>query len=1260
MRKNKKRSITNVHNEDHRDDDLPNIPEHKLFELLQEHNNDVDAVRQEIQCRAIGRSIFSVSSPSSSSFCGEQQRRKRQRLNIHTTTAAATMTASTTAVGNHSKVHQLATPIATMTDEEEGEEGEEESGDGRIGTSSSSSTSGSSRALMTGNGSISSSNSSTNNRNQTPSMRQDSASDSVDDDLITALRASHDHPFLNSVHFLKDQITENINDGDLPLWDVFRQCREWRSHGGFSRDLAILASLIREHQTEMKGPSSSSSSQGLSGDIIMQCDQMATQLRRTEKEAKQYVDTLLASQSNGSLTIHDAQRVHLNRLVAQRDQLRVNCATMLGQICEHIDTLAKNQKSLNVRLQSIKALMQSMNEDTREEQQRELAPEQVNHAAMVGADVYTQFIADAERHLAPFVQSTNQAFHAFQRALEDEARAMDSYLTKHRTDLDVLKEGIAQRGRQLAEQLDSRHPDEQTKHYGDLRSHYSSLHRDLVQNLEARRKLDGENWQQNTDEIESKLREARRNLLKLKYQREELEIDGANTHVIAGINRQIEEAQVIVGQFQDQLQQAERSLCKLTANAQGYPELQLLNQRGQSSADSRIPNRIIDARLEMKRRAFTDYVLLQRVSSRVYIVKYGTELHVLKQFSFSDEQSNRQFIKEVNALHKLNHPSIAKIQGFFIEGDHVYVQMEYQGENNMKDWLSERQRSDFDLRFVFHQLAHALSHMHEKGIVHCDLKFENIVMRNSAIGPNSAAPRPIIIDFDVSKDVLGSLTTSTTTVLASNNVSIIAPELVELMGSNVLPKDFNFASIDWWSFGILLYRATLRQEPTLLPEHEGIHAPRCDNLYLRDLLERLLKREPSERITPNEIISHTYFSSSVESELRQMGQLVSTDVKFDAFNRFLFHFKSNQRQAHPHKLRIRVSREQIVKNMLHVFSRLEEVEGGIGLLQTFRIEFINEQGVDMGGLTADMYNCFFREVVKSEHGLFEAGSGSSSAGMPQYHLPLSAPPRTSSSDCRKQIRHLTHLEAIGKAIAKSIYDQYCIPEVFPTSFWKFLCASGAEFNFRDLEIFDPQLALSLTKIISCDGVDSWQLDFEDVGEQNRAVTDENKVEYVRRKTYHVLLGCRLDALNAIKRGFHSIRELNAQLRVFSYRELMHLVHGQTGFLDVESIIEMLVFEGFHSQSRTPHMLVELLREFNQMDVKRFVEFITGSSGINDEERTSDRKIVVRCVNVDNRNTLPVAHTCAWIMDIPDYGDKQFMRAKLLQAFDNIGSGFHIA
>src|SRR3989338_6481247 len=101
-------------------------------------------------------------------------------------------------------------------------------------------------------------------------------------------------------------------------------------------------------------------------------------------------------------------------------------------------------------------------------------------------------------------------------------------------------------------------------------------------------------------------------------------------------------------------------------------------------------------------------------------------------------------------------------------------------------------------------------------------------------------------------------------------------------------------------------------------------------------------------------------------------------------------------------------RDNIVSHTLQAFTSMEVSD----LLLRLQIQFHGEIGLDLGGITANLYTEFFRQSIQTEHELFECGTSSKNGG----YLP------------KPSVQDIT-CEAIGKILIKTIYDQRVIPEV---------------------------------------------------------------------------------------------------------------------------------------------------------------------------------------------------------------------------------------
>jgi eukaryotic-like serine/threonine-protein kinase len=94
----------------------------------------------------------------------------------------------------------------------------------------------------------------------------------------------------------------------------------------------------------------------------------------------------------------------------------------------------------------------------------------------------------------------------------------------------------------------------------------------------------------------------------------------------------------------------------------------------------------------------------------------------------ANEDAQRRFIQEARAMAKLTHPYIVSVYDCGKAGDLYYLVMEYVTGTSLRDRIARKAVSDRDVLDFAPQIGEALQHAHESGIVHRDVKPENILV----------------------------------------------------------------------------------------------------------------------------------------------------------------------------------------------------------------------------------------------------------------------------------------------------------------------------------------------------------------------------------------------------------------------------------------------------------------------------------------------------------------------------------------------------
>ncbi len=120
-------------------------------------------------------------------------------------------------------------------------------------------------------------------------------------------------------------------------------------------------------------------------------------------------------------------------------------------------------------------------------------------------------------------------------------------------------------------------------------------------------------------------------------------------------------------------------------------------------------------------------------------------LKILPRDAAKDPAFAERFQREAKALARLNHPNIVAIYDFGQSGDYFYFLMEYVDGANLRQLERSRRLSPEEAFAIVPRICEALQYAHDAGIVHRDVKPENILIAKSG--------RVKIADFGIAKIV---------------------------------------------------------------------------------------------------------------------------------------------------------------------------------------------------------------------------------------------------------------------------------------------------------------------------------------------------------------------------------------------------------------------------------------------------------------------------------------------------------------------------
>ncbi|KAM9182558.1 protein kinase C delta type isoform 1-T2 [Mergus octosetaceus] len=198
-------------------------------------------------------------------------------------------------------------------------------------------------------------------------------------------------------------------------------------------------------------------------------------------------------------------------------------------------------------------------------------------------------------------------------------------------------------------------------------------------------------------------------------------------------------------------------------------------------------------------------------------------------------------------------PFLTHLYCTFQTKDHLFFVMEFLNGGDLMFHIQDKGRFDlYRATFYGAEIVCGLQFLHSKGIIYRDLKLDNVMLDKEG--------HIKIADFGMCKEnVVGENKAST----FCGTPDYIAPEILQGLR-------YTF-SVDWWSFGVLLYEMLIGQSPFHGDDEDELfesirvdtpHYPRWITKESKDILEKLFERDPTRRlgITGN-IRDHPFFKT---------------------------------------------------------------------------------------------------------------------------------------------------------------------------------------------------------------------------------------------------------------------------------------------------------------------------------------------------------------------------------------------------------------
>eukprot|EP01012_Entosiphon_sulcatum_P026694 TRINITY_DN32179_c0_g1_i1.p1 TRINITY_DN32179_c0_g1~~TRINITY_DN32179_c0_g1_i1.p1 ORF type:complete len:372 (-),score=60.50 TRINITY_DN32179_c0_g1_i1:81-1196(-) len=293
---------------------------------------------------------------------------------------------------------------------------------------------------------------------------------------------------------------------------------------------------------------------------------------------------------------------------------------------------------------------------------------------------------------------------------------------------------------------------------------------------------------------------------------------------------------------------------KKEKKTKGAPESDDEDDSQSSSPERRMSKEDFDVISLLGKGAFGKVILVRKKDTgQQYAMKVIFKQNVLDNGRIQDLFSER------SVLRRAKHPFIVHLEYTFQSEHKLFFVMEYLQGGDLDTYLNQSEGKRFDeekARFYAAEVLLALQYLHEHSIIYRDLKPENILL--------DAKGHACLSDFGLSKDFEG----------AADALDMRANSFVGspfYVSPDVLRQRKYGNAVDWWSFGVLLFRMVTGTVPfkgaNIRAVFESILHSKVDlapfpwvSEVAQDLITGLLEKDEAKRLTGLAVKNHPFFN----------------------------------------------------------------------------------------------------------------------------------------------------------------------------------------------------------------------------------------------------------------------------------------------------------------------------------------------------------------------------------------------------------------
>ena len=259
----------------------------------------------------------------------------------------------------------------------------------------------------------------------------------------------------------------------------------------------------------------------------------------------------------------------------------------------------------------------------------------------------------------------------------------------------------------------------------------------------------------------------------------------------------------------------------------------------------------------------TDFKIIKELGAgsfgHVYLVthkatKVQYAIKAIDKRNKSNIEEKPYFRREVEVMYKIHHPNVVKLYGHFEDNNYCYFIMEYISKGNVYSLISQDKKKRINAQIVASLMKDVISavyflHNMHPPIIHRDIKPENVLLAEGMVAK--------LTDFGWSNYMQEDEQRKT----VCGTPIYLAPEIIK--------EQAHDEHVDVWCIGVLLFELITGNVPFQGNDIETLQNnilklkiswPRDINTDVKNLIMKILKLDPNQRLPLSDMLQHPFFT----------------------------------------------------------------------------------------------------------------------------------------------------------------------------------------------------------------------------------------------------------------------------------------------------------------------------------------------------------------------------------------------------------------